>query len=577
MMYRLSLKNDMPLRDKAHPTDHLCLFSGNRLMKKGIMMTEPNEYISVTRKNFLSDDNKGRMTEKSFFEIQGTFVMKMRDSTFNGIIGENAFKHINNFLEVVGLLKVKGISQDRFRINVFPISLTGAAKMEADEDDDPDDIAEIFMIEGNLFDYETPLCKAFNDFNYLLEIDTGLFTFDIQGIKTYEEYELHNNMTGDIEEPWSDNVLKVEALIQKAKVEESWGVATPSMIKFCTWLKSSFENFHQQDHDVLVKLEECWWKVNAHEIAPFTRWENYGQGPYANIKTEKTYEPYLDINHIFGRNYEANNVGDTQGCQERKEEHNKHTKSSKPAHDSSICQVRRFEMIKSSFDADDDKEDTAYQRLDFTRKRAYSIPNTAYPTAYIRRGHRDHLLATLAHMLYCIVAKEQYHLAYFFVKRIECARATPIANLPCGMFLTRLYRQIMEHYPYVDNGIYNVVDRVMRPLALKQTRNPQSDRGIPKARHSVSSSSGHNLGSSSHHDKDDKDEGTSRTSTPSPSTYLNSFRSLNYQRYDIPTSSQQDDDLLFERQTNMHNQMQQIHEEVRGGFKSFGKPLQGVL
>ncbi|GKA57419.1 hypothetical protein Tco_0756607 [Tanacetum coccineum] len=27
----------------------------------------------------------------------------------------------------------------------------------------------------------------------------------------------------------------------------------------------------------------------------------------------------------------------------------------------------------------------AYQHLDFTRKRAYSIPNTAYPTAYIRR------------------------------------------------------------------------------------------------------------------------------------------------------------------------------------------------
>nr|GEW48203.1 patatin-like protein 2 [Tanacetum cinerariifolium] len=78
-------------------------------------------------------------------------------------------------------------------------------EMEADEDDDPDDIVEIFKIEGNLFDYETPLCKAFNDFNYLLKIDTGLFTFDIQGIKTYEEYELNNNMTRDLEEQWSDN------------------------------------------------------------------------------------------------------------------------------------------------------------------------------------------------------------------------------------------------------------------------------------------------------------------------------------------------------------------------------------
>ncbi|GJZ92734.1 hypothetical protein Tco_0664799 [Tanacetum coccineum] len=136
---------------------------------------------------------------------------------------------------------------------------------------------------------------------------------------------------------------------------------------------------------------------------------------------------------------------------------------------------------------------------------------------------------------------------------------------------TSLYRHVMEHYPHIDNGIFNVFDRVMRPLALKQTRKPLSDRGKPKARHSVSSSSGHHLRPSSHHEEDDEDEGTSRASTPSPTTYLNSLQLLNYQRYDIPTSSQQDDDLLFERQTDLLNQMQQIHEEVRGGFKSFGK------
>ncbi|GJZ46029.1 hypothetical protein Tco_0593625, partial [Tanacetum coccineum] len=40
----------------------------------------------------------------------------------------------------------------------------------AEDDDDPDDITDVFKIEGNLFDYETPLCKAFNDFNYLLKL-----------------------------------------------------------------------------------------------------------------------------------------------------------------------------------------------------------------------------------------------------------------------------------------------------------------------------------------------------------------------------------------------------------------------
>ncbi|GJZ16069.1 hypothetical protein Tco_0551746, partial [Tanacetum coccineum] len=159
---------------------------------------------------------------------------------------------------------------------------------------------------------------------------------------------------------------------------------------------------------------------------------------------------------------------------------------------------------------------------------------------------------------------------------IECARATPTANLPYGMFLTRLYRYVMETYPHLDNGIYDVVERVMRPLALRQTRRPRSDRG--KARHSVSSTSAHhNLGSSSHQGDDDEDDGASRASTPSPTTYLNSLNPLDYQNYHMPSSSEQTDETLFARQTTLLNQMQRMHEEMRGGFKSFGKALKGVF
>ncbi|GJX75488.1 putative reverse transcriptase domain-containing protein [Tanacetum coccineum] len=50
---------------------------------------------------------------------------------------------------------------------------------EIEENDNPDDITDIFKIEGNLLDFEAPLCKAFNNFNYLLKIDKDLFTFDI--------------------------------------------------------------------------------------------------------------------------------------------------------------------------------------------------------------------------------------------------------------------------------------------------------------------------------------------------------------------------------------------------------------
>ncbi|GKD98626.1 hypothetical protein Tco_1382523 [Tanacetum coccineum] len=132
-------------------------------------------------------------------------------------------------------------------------------------------------------------------------------------------------------------------------------------------------------------------------------------------------------------------------------------------------------------------------------------------------------------------AEQQYNLAYFFVKRIESARATPKAHLPYG----------------IDHG---------------------------KARYFVSSTSPHhNRGSSSHQGDDDEDDSASRASTPSPTTYLNSLGPLDCQPYNIPTSSEQNDDLFFERQTDLHNQTQQMHKELRGGFKSFGKALRGIF
>ncbi|GKE17329.1 hypothetical protein Tco_1424906 [Tanacetum coccineum] len=175
------------------------------------------------------------MIERNFVEIQRAFLVKIQNNTFNGAIRENVFEHINKFLEVVGPIKINEVSQDRF--SIFPISLAGAAgewfkkdcigsvttwddlvenfvqkfyqlshhNDEIKEDDDPDDITDIFKIEGNLFDFETPLCEAFNDFNYLLKIDKDLFTFDIQGTGTYEEYELNNHVSRDLKESWLDN------------------------------------------------------------------------------------------------------------------------------------------------------------------------------------------------------------------------------------------------------------------------------------------------------------------------------------------------------------------------------------
>ncbi|GJT83195.1 hypothetical protein Tco_1057537 [Tanacetum coccineum] len=203
-----------------------------------------------------------------------------------GMLGENTFKNIDKFLEVVGLIKINGLTQDRFRLSVFPISLAGAAsewftkecigsittwdnmvekfimkfhhlpdhdeEEESEEDDNPnetDNVSEIFKIEGNLFDFETPLIVGRRDSR-------------------------------------GDEILRM--------------------------VEKNFENFHELDYDVL------------------------------------TSDPYLDVNRIFGTNYEASNIGDTQENQ-RHEEH-----KGNPNPEPSNCKIRRFEMMKYSFNDDEE-------------------------------------------------------------------------------------------------------------------------------------------------------------------------------------------------------------------------------
>ncbi|GKD29655.1 hypothetical protein Tco_1240433 [Tanacetum coccineum] len=148
-------------------------------------MAKPNDYITATRKNFVSNDNEGRMVEKCIVKIQGTFLVKIRNYDFNGNIRENVFKNIDKYLEVVGPIKINRLTQDRFRLSVFPVSLVRAAsewftkecigsittwdnmvekfnlkfhhlsdhdkEEETEEDDNPnetDNVPKIFKIEG---------------------------------------------------------------------------------------------------------------------------------------------------------------------------------------------------------------------------------------------------------------------------------------------------------------------------------------------------------------------------------------------------------------------------------------------
>ncbi|GJX53542.1 hypothetical protein Tco_0281911 [Tanacetum coccineum] len=94
-------------------------------------------------------------------------------------------------------------------------------------------------------------------------------------------------------------------------------------------------------------------------------------------------------------------------------------------------------------------------------------------------GNRDHVLACLCFMLYCVVHSEKFNLAYYMAKRMEWVTKQARLLLPYGILLTRLFTFIMNENP----------DHVMTPLSAQLEQKPRRDSGMRRGRHSTSSSS----------------------------------------------------------------------------------------
>ncbi|GJU80256.1 hypothetical protein Tco_1282621 [Tanacetum coccineum] len=143
-------------------------------------------------------------------------------------------------------------------------------------------------------------------------------------------------------------------------------------------------------------------------------------------------------------------------------------------------------------------------------------------------GNRNHVPACLYHMLYCIATSKKYNLAFFVAKRMEFVTKQARLILPYSMLLTRLFDHVMSKNPELLNDSYVLYDRVMYPLTAQQERMTRKDYGTKRGHPSTSasSSSAFSQPSSSHHiddDNDRNDEGTSHTSTPSPTRFVNSL------------------------------------------------------
>nr|GEY99806.1 hypothetical protein [Tanacetum cinerariifolium] len=238
--------------------------------------------------------------------------------------------------------------------------------------------------------YKQQFEEYLEKFNYLLKVDTELFTLDNERTKTYEDYE--KELNAELCEPWSkdrvpyqmcdhscklfcfknrkdkwptfssnddgfcnggkllgmvrvgymryfqdyklydeltDGNLKEKVLKQKAIYKKSCGDPSQSVIKIYAWLKTCFGNLHELDYELLVKLQDYWWKENDHECSLFTDWRDHIRGPYANYYS---------------------NVQDVQEQEDKERCELYDNLRQEPP----ICKIRRFEMIKYSFEEEEE-------------------------------------------------------------------------------------------------------------------------------------------------------------------------------------------------------------------------------
>ncbi|GJW16984.1 hypothetical protein Tco_0024420 [Tanacetum coccineum] len=137
---------------------------------------------------------------KAAYELKGRFLDDLRENAFSGTNGEDVVMGTDanmeydpsnvEFVEWLALKFYNHKTMDRYTMNALcvywargddEVELTDEEFSHPDDKNliDKEEVAEIFSIETDIFDFETPLCIAFDEFNYLLKVDTKLFTHDI--------------------------------------------------------------------------------------------------------------------------------------------------------------------------------------------------------------------------------------------------------------------------------------------------------------------------------------------------------------------------------------------------------------
>ncbi|GJS93880.1 hypothetical protein Tco_0800848 [Tanacetum coccineum] len=134
--------------------------------------------------------------------------------------------------------------------------------------DNEDEVAEVFRIDTNIFDFEAPMCKTFKEFNYLLQIDLDLLTKDIEGFKTYDEYkddwiyEWNKDIPWVDGKPWTEAGVWIELKPVKHTCKPFNYKTGCSEWPTCCWREDEYYNRVIMEYLVKVSKRRAFWSLN---------------------------------------------------------------------------------------------------------------------------------------------------------------------------------------------------------------------------------------------------------------------------------------------------------------------------
>ncbi|GJR52087.1 hypothetical protein Tco_1402608 [Tanacetum coccineum] len=212
--------------------------------------------------------------------------------------------------------------------------------------DDEDEISKVFRIDTNIFDYETPICSAFNKFNYLLK------NKDVPWVD---------------EKPWTGTGVWTEPKLVKHTCEPFNYKTGCSEWSTCSWKEDGYSNggnlpgtyiiknqLHYQDYEWYDALDDCELKEEA--LRNKAIMDGVINNDESCCELKRKWNIYTNYDDTYEINHEDN--GNKELCK---------------IHEPPVCNIRKFIMIKYPFNDDDEyvavKEDE-YDDLIMTRRDA---------------------------------------------------------------------------------------------------------------------------------------------------------------------------------------------------------------